>query len=198
MSPSNSHPQHTLNTHSQRTLLTGGSSRPPVALIGYGGDDSGTSAATSAGGVITEHLLTFDDVKDLQQNNAKLLKVIRKLSQEQEMLEARVRTVGSSEALVPFFGAEAGAMDTGMGDKGDPSTTLALHTALQELQSLRETRQRTEELVKTLVQQRDLYKVTPLPPPSSLLPPTAQLYTHPIYGPSKVVLFLSYLIYPCQ
>ena len=132
----------------------GGSSRPSVALIGYGGDESGSSAA-SAGGVITEHLLTFDDVKDLQQNNAKLLKVIRKLSQEQEMLEARVQTVGSSEALVPFLGAGGGAL----GDKGDPSSTLALHTALQELQSLRETRQRTEELVKTLVQQRDLYKV---------------------------------------
>ena len=137
----------------QQYGATGGS-RPPVALIGYGGDESSSSSA-SAGGVITEHLLTFDDVKDLQQNNAKLLKVIRKLSQEQEMLEARVRTAGSSDALVPFMGTGDGAV----GDKGDPSTTLALHTALQELQSLRETRQRTEELVKTLVQQRDLYKV---------------------------------------
>ena len=111
--------------------------RPPVALIGYGGEGS-----CGAGGVISEHLLTFDDVSELQTRNAQLLKVVRKLSQEQEQLEAR---------------AQAGSGVLMLTD-ADPTPSLALSAALEELGALKESRLRTEEMVKTLVQQRDLYK----------------------------------------
>ena len=119
-----------------------------MALIGYGGEEA------TAGDVISEHLLTFENVAELQTRNAQLLKVVRKLSQEQEQAEARARAVGGAGgagALVMYSGG-------GAGTDSDPQAAMALGAALQELQSLRETRQRTEELVKTLVQQRDLYK----------------------------------------
>jgi nucleoprotein TPR len=127
---------------------SGGARAPAVALIGYGGEEA------TAGDVISEHLLTFENVAELQTRNAQLLKVVRKLSQEQEQAEARARAVGGAGgagALVMYSGGGAGA-------DSDPQAAMALGAALQELQSLRETRQRTEELVKTLVQQRDLYK----------------------------------------
>jgi hypothetical protein len=48
--------------------------------IGYGGESSG-----SASSVISEHLLTFDNVSELVTKNEQLMRVVRKLSEEQEV-----------------------------------------------------------------------------------------------------------------
>ena len=47
-------------------------------ILEYGGDSN-----SNAHGVISEHLLTFDDVTELQTRNSQLLQVLRKLSVEQ-------------------------------------------------------------------------------------------------------------------
>ena len=47
-------------------------------ILEYGGDNN-----SNASGVISEHLLTFDDVSELQIRNSQLLQVLRKLSVEQ-------------------------------------------------------------------------------------------------------------------
>lgn len=84
------------------------------------------NALTNPQDVISEHLVTYSDVEELQARNAQLLKVIRKLSSEQE------QSSGEDKAM--------------------------LQTAMQELQSMKTARQRMEDMVAQLIQQRDIYK----------------------------------------
>lgn len=98
-----------------------------VALIASDADLSSTSE------IISEFLVTYDDINELQVRNAQLLKTIRALEKDlQRSVEAESR-------------AKSG-------------TAEALNTALKELNNMREGRQRTEEMVVGLAQQRDLYK----------------------------------------
>lgn len=110
----------------------------------YGGE------TLSAQGVISEHLLTFDDISVLQTRNAQLLKVVRKLSADQESGESQ-RQLQKRVTVVQGQSAE-------WDESGEPAAVAALQAAMKELGSLRDTRERTEEMVMSLVQQRDLYK----------------------------------------
>ena len=83
--------------------------------------------------VITDHLVTFDSIEDMHNKYAQLLKVTRKLTEDMEGLESQ------------SFG---GAM----------TMKSSLDAANRELESLREARVRTEEMVLGLVQQRDMYR----------------------------------------
>jgi hypothetical protein len=112
----------------------------------YGGE------TLSAQGVISEHLLTFDDISVLQTRNAQLLKVVRKLSADQESGEAQ-RQLQKRVTVVQGQGQSAECAES-----GEPAAVAALQAAMKELSSLRDTRERTEEMVMSLVQQRDLYK----------------------------------------
>jgi hypothetical protein len=115
----------------------------------YGGESS------SAQGVISEHLLTFDDISELQTRNSQLLKVVRKLSADQETSEAEKEREKSKRRA--SRGEAIGAWE-GEGEGEGGESAAALQAAMKELGSLRETRERTEEMVLTLVHQRDLYK----------------------------------------
>lgn len=106
---------------------------------------SNKSGAASAGAVISEHLLTFDDVAELQLRNAQLLKVVRKLSQEQEQ-ESALMITGQQDAATIGGGSRS------------KEVSEALKAALLELNSMREARRRTEDMVAGLVQQRDMYR----------------------------------------
>jgi nucleoprotein TPR len=97
------------------------------------------------GGVISQYLVTFDDVQELQQKNAELLRVVRKLSKEQEQAHSRL-------LLTDGDGAGSSSAE-GAGD-----SQAALQAALEELNNMREARQRTEEMVVVLAQQRDMYR----------------------------------------
>lgn len=85
--------------------------------------------------IISNFLVTFDDIKELQVRNTQLLQVVRKLSLEQENDMAKLE----HEHKVK-------------------ETHEALNDALKELSNLRGSRQRTEDMVIGLVQQRDMYK----------------------------------------
>jgi nucleoprotein TPR len=100
----------------------------PVALIGY--DENSASAAD----IISDRLVTFSDVSELHSRNMQLLQVVRKLSEEQERAVEGEREAATSELQD------------------------SLQQAMQELQAMRESRQRTEDMVRNLVQQRDMYR----------------------------------------
>ena len=108
------------------------SQRPTVALVE---PDFGASASPAS----QQLNVTFDDIADLQSRNAYLLKAVHKLSQE----NARLSEMSSS--------LHAGQSAS----KADPAH---LKAAQEELESMREARKKTEEMVKVLVQQRDLYR----------------------------------------
>ena len=111
----------------------------------FGGESS------SAQGVISEHLLTFEGIEELQKRNAQLLMVVRKLSADQEKSEAEVERAKENRR-------SSAPMTVGLLENGEGESPLVLQAAMKELGSLRETRERTEEMVRSLMQQRDLYK----------------------------------------
>ena len=107
--------------HLLRRMMEQHPNESRVALIGYEDD-------TSASDVVSQRLVTFDDIAELQTRNIQLLQVVRSLSEEQE------RSMEESDLQA------------------------SLQAAVQELQELRESRQRTEDIVTSLAQQRDMYR----------------------------------------
>jgi nucleoprotein TPR len=96
--------------------------------------------------VISEHLLTFENVSELLTKNEQLMRVVRKLSEEQETNEAEKSKRRTSGSLVPYIGG------------GGDSENLALQAALKELEALKESRLKTEEMVDSLINQKEVYK----------------------------------------
>lgn len=115
--------QHLLK--SQMSASLGTPHKKSITVIPSYSDNSTTS-------VISEYLVSFDNIEELQVRNAQLLQTIRKLEKDLELNESlEVKASESGEAL---------------------------QLALKEIQSLRESRQRTEDLVQSLIQQKDMYK----------------------------------------
>jgi nucleoprotein TPR len=100
---------------------------------------------SSSSQVISEHLVTFKSIEDLQEQNKKLLAVVRDLSETREEEERQADDKVTNELMEKLDGA------------------------VRELNLLKESREREKEIVKSLAQQRDMYKLllaqsTPLPP----------------------------------
>jgi len=123
-----------------RSTRSDGGSRRVVQVEGTDDEDSNPQ------GVISEFLVTFDDIIDLQRKNAELLRVVRKLSKEPTML--------LEDADDPMSSASA----TTSAPSQKESASHALQAAMDELLAMREARQRTEEMVVVLAQQRDMYR----------------------------------------
>ena len=88
--------------------------------------------------------LLYDDVSALQLKNEQLIRVVRKLEYDQQALLSNL----SAQGL-----AADGELSLGQG--GGLAT---LHQALVELANMKAARERTEEMVLGLVQQRDMFK----------------------------------------
>ncbi|CAH3021550.1 unnamed protein product [Porites evermanni] len=102
-----------------------------------------SAEVTSSSQVISEHLVTFRSIEELQQQNQKLLGVIRELSEEKEKRE---------------------------GDNVVEGLQKQLDVSLKELDGLKEARERQMQMVEAVVRQRDMYRVllansgqTPIP-----------------------------------
>ncbi len=94
---------------------------------------SGGSVEPSA--VISQHLVSFRDVAELQQRNEQLLRVVRKLSEEQVFVEnANMDASAAADAA-------------------------ALVESMRELEDLKRARARQEEMVAAIVEQRDMYRL---------------------------------------
>ncbi|XP_074635323.1 nucleoprotein TPR-like isoform X3 [Acropora palmata] len=91
-----------------------------------------STEVTSSSQVISEHLVTFRSIEELQQQNQKLLGVIRELSEEKEKRE---------------------------GENAIDSLQQQLDGSLKEVEHLKEARERQMKMVEAVVRQRDMYRV---------------------------------------
>uniref|UniRef100_A0A8C7PYU2 Nucleoprotein TPR n=1 Tax=Oncorhynchus mykiss TaxID=8022 RepID=A0A8C7PYU2_ONCMY len=97
---------------------------------------------SSTSEVITQHLVTFRGVEELQQQNQRLLVALRELSDAQEREETE--TTGTKSLYSPSRRSEL---------------ERSLEKAQAELEALREQRSHQMQLAESIVRQRDMYRV---------------------------------------
>uniref|UniRef100_A0A8C7PUK8 Nucleoprotein TPR n=1 Tax=Oncorhynchus mykiss TaxID=8022 RepID=A0A8C7PUK8_ONCMY len=97
---------------------------------------------SSTSEVITQHLVTFRGVEELQQQNQRLLVALRELSEAQEREEEE--TTGTKSFQPPPRCSEL---------------ERSLEKAQAELEALREQRGHQMQLAESIVRQRDMYRV---------------------------------------
>lgn len=88
----------------------------------------------SSNDAIGEYLVSYDGIEELQLRNAQLLQTIRKLEKDIDDDKAHID------------------------EKAQIAANTALNAAMKEISAMRDQRQHTENLMNSLVQQRDLYK----------------------------------------
>lgn len=116
--------------HLLRTMESSGSVPDVGGRLGEGDGDG----IVDADQVISERLVVFRNIQELQVRNQELVRVVRELSSQQEMSEIeRLRTADNE------MRAKLGEMS-------------------RELDELRETRQKQTALVESLVRQRDMLR----------------------------------------
>ena len=142
--------------------------------------DKLSEAAASA--IIDESLLTYADVKELQERNQQLIRVLRLLARQLGTLSSSANN-GSSSSLDAgsssnssssinssmVLGASGfGGSGIGFGPAGSSAreALVALHNELSELRASRE---RQAAMVATVAQQRDMYRMLLSQADSSLL-----------------------------
>ncbi|XP_038056577.1 nucleoprotein TPR-like [Patiria miniata] len=121
---------------------------------------------SSSSNVISEHLVSFRSIEELQAQNEKLLASLRELSnkkEQEEQLTVESKTAGLKQQL---------------------------DAASQDIQEMREARARQTEMVEAIVRQRDMYRVLlqqsgTTPPPMSLIMSVSPLAS-PALAPAAV------------
>ncbi|XP_078074443.1 translocated promoter region b, nuclear basket protein isoform X2 [Mustelus asterias] len=98
-------------------------------------DEVSSADISSSSEVITQHLVTYRNVEELQQQNQQLLVAIRELAEKQEQEEQEKTSARISE------------LEVNLGE------------ALNELERLREARAHQMQLVESIVRQRDMYRI---------------------------------------
>ncbi|GFS27350.1 nucleoprotein TPR-like [Elysia marginata] len=94
-----------------------------------------SSSEVSSSTIITEKLVTFRSIEELQKQNEKLIGVCRELSEKREQEETEATTQKMQEMKEQ------------------------LEFALSELDNLKDARARQAEMVESIVRQRDMYRV---------------------------------------
>lgn len=132
--------------------------------------DKLSEAAASA--IIDESLLTFSDVKEMQERNQQLIRVLRLLARQlgklsssssgsllDASLSGSTSASNSSSSSGMILGASGfGGSGIGFGPAGSSAreALVALHNELSELRASRE---RQAAMVATVAQQRDMYRM---------------------------------------
>ena len=120
-------------------------------------EDDDAEQPMDADGAISDRLVTFKNVQELQEKNAELLVVIREISSKHESQEAKLVEERTADLK------------------------KELDDAKEQLEDLTEARRRQEVLVENIILQRDMYKSMAeaggskdqQPPPSTLNTPLA-------------------------
>ena len=116
-------------------------------------EDDDTEQPMDADGAISDRLVTFKNVQELQEKNAELLVVIREISSKHESQEAKLVEERTADLK------------------------KELDDAKEQLEDLTEGRRRQEVLVENIILQRDMYKsmaeAGPKDQPSTLNTPLA-------------------------
>jgi nucleoprotein TPR len=114
--------------------------------------------AAAAHDVITEYLVTYETIEELQKRNIQLLSIVRRLSTEQEeKVSYGMRGRGGGGG----GGGSGGGDNEGsqlVVSMNQEEIQVTLSQTLSELESMRESRQRMEDMVSSLIQQRDIYR----------------------------------------
>jgi nucleoprotein TPR len=144
--------------------------------------DKLSEAAASA--IIDESLLTYADVKELQERNQQLIRVLRLLARQLGKLSSSTNNGSSSSLDVSLGGSSSssssssnsmmlgasgfGGSGIGFGPAGSSAreALVALHNELSELRASRE---RQSAMVATVAHQRDMYRMLLSQADSSLL-----------------------------
>jgi len=106
---------------------------------------------------ISDRLVTFDSVDALREKHRQLLRLVRVLA-EQRVKDVRVAAGGGSGG-----GGGTGPSSLLDGDAGvvaqlDPRAQIVLRQAAQRLASLQAEREKQQQFMASLVQQRDMYR----------------------------------------
>ncbi|CAH1773591.1 unnamed protein product, partial [Owenia fusiformis] len=126
---------------------------------------------SSSSNLISEKLVTFRSIEELQEQNQRLIGVVRELSEKKEKEEIQASS--------------------------DQTKALQhdLEAAMSQIEEMKSARGRQEEMVKSIVMQRDMYRVllsqsggSPLPPipMQSSTPGPIQTPQTPVTTPSQV------------
>ncbi|KAI8486327.1 hypothetical protein Bbelb_358260 [Branchiostoma belcheri] len=123
---------------------------------------SSADVATSSQ-VISQKLVTFRSIEELQERNEQLLTLMREMSAEHERAEKETTDTRIQEL------------------------ERQLEMSLQDVEALREARDKQQTMVESLVQQRDMYRVllaqqTAAPTPMALTPGVRQVTSTPMPG----------------
>ena len=122
---------------------------------------------TTASDVITDHLVEFKSIKDLQEQNKRLLAVARQLGEDNEQKISDVRkTLQEVSSLAEAFAPPLHGISTDSLSELFRSGTLHLQqdhskeveSIKAQVASLAQQKQQQEELVNQVLRQRDLYK----------------------------------------
>ncbi|CAH1255215.1 TPR [Branchiostoma lanceolatum] len=126
---------------------------------------SSVDVATSSQ-VISQKLVTFRGIEELQERNEQLLTLMREMSAEHERAEKETT------------------------DSRIHELERQLEMSLQDVEALREARDKQQTMVESLVQQRDMYRVllaqqTAAPSPMALTPGVRQVTSTPMPGAAE-------------
>jgi nucleoprotein TPR len=107
-----------------------------IAII----DEENTSSYQQPQDIISTHLVTFNNVEELQEKNTQLLATIRRLTIEREQQEGVLMKLQERT------------------DQSSDNSSSLLTDFQGELQELRSNQDKSEEMIKILIQQRDMYR----------------------------------------
>jgi chromosome segregation ATPase len=107
-----------------------------IAII----DEENTSSYQQPQDIISSHLVTFNNVEELQEKNTQLLATIRRLTIEREQQEAVLMKMQERT------------------DQSSDNSSSLLTDFQGELQELKSNQDKSEEMIKILIQQRDMYR----------------------------------------
>jgi nucleoprotein TPR len=97
--------------------------------------------------IISQHLVLYNNVEELQEKNVQLLSTIRRLTMEREQQEAILSSLNNKN---------------GGGNASDASSSTPVSSSLfalqAELNELKADQNKQEEMIKVLIQQRDMYR----------------------------------------
>jgi nucleoprotein TPR len=97
--------------------------------------------------IISQHLVLYNNVEELQEKNVQLLSTIRRLTMEREQQEAILSSLNNKN--------DGGNASDASSSTPVTSSLFALQTELNELKA---DQNKQEEMIKVLIQQRDMYR----------------------------------------
>lgn len=121
-----------------------------------------SGGGVAPGDVVSENLVVFKDVEELQARNQQLLTVIRELSEiakHKDMASLPAGSTSDGNGRATHFIVSADSDDEGSERMSSADINDRLSQARQEVQELRAEREQERQMIAAIVKQRDMYRV---------------------------------------